>query len=436
MSKSRAAAAATRALPYKYLPLPSPNPPPNTPQTPPHQAPTTTSPPFHTTPPRPPLRRRRQRRLPLLSLHLLPLPNPFRRAVPPASRHRRLPRLQHHRAELRLRCRLQRKQHGDPAGAGKDDEKGKRACAGGERGDGAEQQVLRLEEMRERYARGSEPGDDGALSPEMETAASGLRGCELPHAIRAPRPPAPAAGEGLYDDPADLWPLLDPATRRSPAPFRNPAGQRRGQGSALGAWAGLLQLGELGVGSDGGTACGEAWVLVESGSGEGGGGERVGGCGEEKEACGHVVGVGAEGAGEGGEGKAREEQEESGGSGEGRSPITPLHEPNSHSINLEDFLFPPPPTSPPPKPSQHPPHPNPHNPIPKTPRIQIPIAKPHPQLPNPKPENGTPGMASTRIQPKIFIYPPQEDDLSLPPLFSHPQSPTPSNVLEISKPRR
>jgi len=138
MSKSRAAAAATRALPYKYLPLPSPNPPPNTPQTPPHQAPTTTSPPFHTTPPRPPLRRRRQRRLPLLSLHLLPLPNPFRRALPPASRHRRLPRLQHHRAGLRLRCRLRRKQHGDPAGAGKDDEKGKRACAGGERGDGAE----------------------------------------------------------------------------------------------------------------------------------------------------------------------------------------------------------------------------------------------------------------------------------------------------------
>lgn len=380
MSKSRAAAAATRALPYKYLPLPSPNPPPNTPQTPPHQAPTTTSPPFHTTPPRPPLRRRRQRRLPLLSLHLLPLPNPFRRAVPPASRHRRLPRLQHHRAELRLRCRLQRKQHGDPAGAGKDDEKGKRACAGGERGDGAEQQVLRLEEMRERYARGSEPGDDGALSPEMETAASGLRGCELPHAIRAPRPPAPAAGEGLYDDPADLWPLLDPATRRSPAPFRNPAGQRRGQGSALGAWAGLLQLGELGVGSDGGTACGEAWVLVESGSGEGGGGERVGGCGEEKEACGHVVGVGAEGAGEGGEGKAREEQEESGGSGEGRSPITPLHEPNSHSINLEDFLFPPPPTSPPQNPPNTPLTQTHTTPIPKTPRIQIPIAKPHPPL--------------------------------------------------------
>lgn len=237
--------------------------------------------------------------------------------------------------------------------------------------------------MRERYARGSEPGDDGALSPEMETAAPGLRGCELPHAIRAPPPPAPAAGEGLYHDPADLWPLLDPATGRSPAPFRNPAGQRRGQGSALGAWAGLLQVGELGVGSDGGAACGEAWVLVESGSGEGGGGERVGGCGEEKEACGHVVGVGAEGAGEGGEGKAREEQEGSGGSGEGRSPITPLHEPNSHSINLEDFLFPPHPTSPPPKTLPTPPSPKPtQTPSQKLPESKFPSQSPTPPLTN------------------------------------------------------
>ena len=124
-------------------------------------------------------------------------------------------------------------------------------------------------------------------------------------------------------------------------------------------------MGELGVGSDGGTACGEAWVLVESGSGEGGGGERVGGCGEEKEACGDAVGVGAEGAGEGGEGKAREEREGSGGSGEGRSPITPLHEPNSHSINPEDFLFPAPPY---PHPYPHPTSP-PQNP-PNTPLTQ------------------------------------------------------------------
>lgn len=99
-------------------------------------------------------------------------------------------------------------------------------------------------------------------------------------------------------------------------------------------------------------------MLVESGSGEGGGGERVGSCEEEKEACGDVVGVGAEGAGKGGEGKAREEREGSGGSGEGRSPITTLHEPNSHSINLKDFLFPAPPY---PHPTSPPPPPNPPN---------------------------------------------------------------------------
>lgn len=89
-------------------------------------------------------------------------------------------------------------------------------------------------------------------------------------------------------------------------------------------------MGELGAGSDGGEACGEAWVLVESGFGGGGAGEWVGCCGEEEEACGDVVGVGVEGAEEGGGegGEARGGSEEEGGSEErgwreeGRRPIT------------------------------------------------------------------------------------------------------------------
>lgn len=144
----------------------------------------------------------------------------------------------------------------------------------------------------------------------MGAVASGVCACEFSHAIRALASPAPpAAGERLHHDPTNFRSLLDPAPRGAAAAFGNLAGQRRGQDFALGAWKGTLRVGELGAGSHGGEACGEAWVLVESGFGKGGAGEWIGGCGEAEEACGDAVGVGVEGAGEGK------------GGGEGRSHI-------------------------------------------------------------------------------------------------------------------